>query len=153
MILIISGSIRGSWCSDTLCITPLSVCDLLATQMNMLCNIVQELMLYKFKLSHNTICCEKGEDAVGHRVVTRWFQKFCLVCKNLNNQARSNRPKNVNYVTILQAIDVNLVSWIWRVSGELSICSVWFVTFMTSANSYSAAIFCFTLPKQKLQNF
>ena len=58
------------------------ICDLKATQMNMKHNLIQELMLYEFKCSHNIveatkgICCAKGESAVDERTVTRWFKKF-----------------------------------------------------------------------------
>ena len=60
------------------------------------------------------ICCGKGEGAADHITVTRWF-------KNHNNQAMSGRPKTVNSIAMLQAIEGNLVSNTQRVSGELSI--------------------------------
>ena len=48
-------------------------------------------MLYKFELDHNTvvettknICYIKGEGAIDHSTVTRWFKKFFLGCKNHN---------------------------------------------------------------------
>ena len=34
------------------------------------------------------ISCAKGEDALDHSAVTRWFKKFCLGCKIFNDQAR-----------------------------------------------------------------
>ena len=65
--------------------------------------------------------------------VTRWFLKVCLVCKNLNDQARSGRPKSVESEAVLQ-------SWkqIQHVAlGEYQVnlashCLVWFVTFTES---------------------
>ena len=59
-------------------------------------------MLYEIKLSHNAvegiknICLAKGEGTVDHCTVIRWFKKFCLGCKFLDNQARSGRytPSN-----------------------------------------------------------
>ena len=62
---------------------------------------IQKPMLYKFKLGHNAaevtknICCMIGESAVNHCTITRWLKKFYSGCKNLNNQARSGRPKSV----------------------------------------------------------
>ena len=70
-----------------------SMCDLKFTQMNMQHSLIWELMLYKYKLSHNTmeatknICCAKGEEVVDHSTVTRWWNKFCSGCKNCNDQA------------------------------------------------------------------
>ena len=84
-------------------------------------------MLYKFKLGHNAtkatkrICCAKSEGAVDHRIVTRWFKKFYLVCKNFNNLARSGSPKSKDSLAVLLTIKANLVSSILRVSGELGI--------------------------------
>ena len=31
------------------------MCDLKATQMNVQCSLIREFMIYKFKLSHNTV--------------------------------------------------------------------------------------------------
>ena len=48
------------------------VCDLKAAQMNMQYSLIQELMLYKFKLGHNAmeatknICCMQDESSVHH---------------------------------------------------------------------------------------
>ena len=56
-------------------------------------------MLYKFKLGHNAteatknICSAKGEGTVDHSTVNRWLEKFCLSCKNPNNQVRSSKHK------------------------------------------------------------
>ena len=84
-------------------------------------------MLYEFKLGHNAaeatknICCVKGEGTVDYNTVTRWFKKFCLGCKNCNDQARLGRPKTMNSEDLLQAIEVNPVSSTWRGSGGLNI--------------------------------
>ena len=40
-------------------------------------------------------CYGKGEDALDHSAVKRWFKKFCTSCKNLNDQAKSDGPKIV----------------------------------------------------------
>ena len=55
-------------------------------------------MLYKFDLDYNTmetkknICCAKVEGASDHSTISR-FKKFCSSFKNLNEPARSVRPK------------------------------------------------------------
>ena len=73
-------------------------------------------MLYKFKLGHNAteaakrICFMKGEGAVDHSTVTRWFEKFGSGCKKLNDQTRSGRPETVDSEAEIQAIEVNLSS-------------------------------------------
>ena len=71
-----------------------STCYLKATHMNGQCSLIQEGMLHKFYLGHNTveatknIFCVKSESTVDHITVTRWIKKFCLDFKNLNDQAR-----------------------------------------------------------------
>ena len=63
------------------------MCDLKAAQMNM----QWELMVYEFKLGHDSvettknICCAKDEGAVDH-----CYQKFCSGCKKLDDQAGSH---------------------------------------------------------------
>ena len=63
-------------------------------------------MLYKFEQGHNdaeaikNICRAKGEGAVDHNTVTRWFKKFCSGCKNLDDQAKSSRAKTVDSVAV-----------------------------------------------------
>ena len=39
------------------------------------------------------ICDAKSESSVDHHIVTRLFKRFCLSSKNLNDQARSTKPK------------------------------------------------------------
>ena len=68
------------------------MCNLKATQMNVQCGLIWELMLYKFKLGYRAAevtkkICAKCEGAVDHSAVTRQLKKFCLGYKNLNNQA------------------------------------------------------------------
>ena len=103
-----------------------SIWDFKAVQVNVQPSLIQELMLYEFKLSHNTveaienICYVKSEGVVDHGTVTRWVKKFCLGCKNLDNQPRPGKPKSVYSEGILQTIEANLVSNIQRPSGKLS---------------------------------
>ena len=60
------------------------MCDLKTAQMNGQHSLIQELMLYNFKLDHNTmkatknICFAKSEGTVDHSTVTRWFKKIPL---------------------------------------------------------------------------
>ena len=67
------------------------------------------------------ICSMKREGAVDYSIVTRWFKKFCTGGKNLDDQAKSDRPKIVDSEAILQTIEANPVSSTRRVSGELSL--------------------------------
>ena len=63
------------------------------------------------------ICCTKDEGTIDHSTVTKWFKEFCSVCMNLDDQARSAKPKTVDF----EAIETNLESSTWRVSGDLGI--------------------------------
>ena len=64
-------------------------------------------MLYEFEMDHNAaeatknICCGKGEGAVDHNAVTRWFKKLCL------DQVRSGKPKTVDSKAVFQVIETN----------------------------------------------
>ena len=94
--------------------------------MNVQHSLIREFMLYEFKLGCNFIEVTKNISAkvkvtVDHCLVTRWFKKFCLVCKNLDDQAKSGRPKTVDSEAVLQPIEANLVSSTQRVSSELDI--------------------------------
>ena len=55
-----------------------------------------------------SICYAQGENAVDYSTVSKWFEKFCSHCKNFDE-------------IMLKAIEANLVSNTWRVSGELRI--------------------------------
>ena len=79
-------------------------------------------MFFDFKQFNNAAeDTKESESAVDHSTLTRWFKKFWSSCKNLDDQARSVRPKSVACKTLLQTIDVNLVSCTQRVSGEPNI--------------------------------
>ena len=49
------------------------------------------------------ICYLWGKSAVDHRTINRWFNKFCLGCKNLDDQARSDKPKTVGFLSCAQS--------------------------------------------------
>ena len=61
--------------------------NLEAAQMNVQHSLIQELILYKFKLSHNfakttkNICCANNEDAVEHSTVSRCSRNFAQVSR------------------------------------------------------------------------
>ena len=92
-------------------------------QMNGQHSLIQELMLYKFKLGCNAVeatkksCCAKDEGAVDQGIVIRLFMYFHLGRKNLDNQTSSDMAKRVESKTMLQAIEANFVSSTQRVSG------------------------------------
>ena len=84
------------------------MCDLKATQMNMECSLIQELMYYKFKQGYNPTeasknICVKGEGTVNHITVTRGLKK-CWTRVARNDQVKSGRPKTMDSETPLQAI-------------------------------------------------
>ena len=67
-----------------------SVCDVKATQMNMQHNLIQELVLYEFELSHNTIkftkniCCTKWERVIDHCTKDfAWVARTVMIRQNI----------------------------------------------------------------------
>ena len=97
------------------------------TQMNVHWSQICELMLYNFGMGHeitekkNENIVQKEKNTVDHNEVTKWFKKFLLDYKNLDNQVRSDRPKTINSKAICQVLEANLVSSTWSESGELDI--------------------------------
>ena len=73
------------------------------------------------KFQSSTLATTKSEGKVDHSTVTRWFKKFHTGRKDLNNQARSDRPKSMDSMAVLEAIEANLASNTWRVSDKLVI--------------------------------
>ena len=69
----------------------------------------------------NISCHAKGKCAVDHSTVTKWFKKFCICCKKLNDHTRSGRPKSVDSEVRLQAIEANPANSTWKVSGKFSL--------------------------------
>ena len=61
------------------------------------------------------------KNTVDHCTVSRWLKKFCSGCKNLNNLARSGKPKSMDSNAMLQVIAANPQSSTQRVSGEFNI--------------------------------
>ena len=61
--------------------------DLKAVRMNVQSSLIQELILYEFKMDHSTsesaqkICYAKSNGAVGTGTVTRWLKKFSSCSK------------------------------------------------------------------------
>ena len=100
--------------------------DLKATQMNVQHILIQELLLYKFKLGHSmqetkNICLVDGDGVVDFNTVTKWLKIFCSSCKNHGDQTRLIRPKTMDFEAVLQVIKANLTSSTLRVSSKLSI--------------------------------
>ena len=100
MIIIIIIVVVGAL---TRCALFHSVWGLKVAQMIVPRNLIQEIKLYEFELGDYAVeinknsCRAKGEGAVDYSIVTRWLVKFRLGCKNLNDQTRSVRPKDVNF--------------------------------------------------------
>ena len=90
---------------------------------------MQEFMLYKCELGHNAeeatkcICYSKGDGAVDHNALNKWFKKFCLGCKNLNDQARLCWPKILDYEPSRQIWWVAL--WEYQASSASQFSMAW----------------------------
>ena len=113
----------------THCAFLLSVCGMKTAQINVQRNsLIQEFMFYEFELGHDTEEATKNifVGKVKVQCSKQMFQKFCLGCENFDDQARSDRPKTMYSMTVLQPIDKNPVCSTRRVSGELglSLCKV-----------------------------
>ena len=58
----------------------------------------------------------KGDGAVDHSLVSSLFNIFRLDYKNLNDQARSGRPKTIDTEDLLKAMEANPACSIWWLS-------------------------------------
>ena len=111
--------------------------------MNMQCSLIWELVFYGFELGHktveeaNNISCTKVEGMVDHNTVIRWFRKFCLSHKNLNDKTRSGGPKCMNSDAVLQAIEANHQMTLKEYQVSLKSHSpLWFIIFTILAKVY-----------------
>ena len=75
------------------------VCDLKDAEVNVQSNLIRDLILYEFELSHNTlkatknICDVKSKGVIDYSTVTRKLKKkFAWVTRTLT--IKLNRPKN-----------------------------------------------------------
>ena len=82
-----------------------------------MCNgLIWKLIFYKFELGHNvteaikTLCCAKGESKVDNSTVVRWLEKFGKNGNNLNDQAKSGKPKTMDSKAVHQTIEANPAS-------------------------------------------
>ena len=79
----------------------------------MQCDLIQELMFYKFEPSHKSVdvtkrhllCKNKG--AVDITTITRSVEKLREDCKKPDNQAMSRRVNIVDSEPVLQTIEAN----------------------------------------------
>ena len=85
----------------------------------------------------------EGERAVDHSPVSRWLNKFCSGCQDFNDQARSGKPKTMDY----QRGKSNEQHWEGIRRASASHCRVWFITFSTLAKVFEATQLCRTLWK------
>ena len=90
------------------------------------CSLIWEVIFYNntTKASKN-ICYAKGEDAIDHCITSQLFQK-CYSGKNLDNQARSSRPKTMNSKTMRQ------IQWVALSEYQASLA---YQSFTNSANA------------------
>ena len=106
-------------------------------------------LVYKNAEEIENICCV-WKVTVQLITETRWFMKILVGLQELQQLGRSGKPKSVDSEAVLQAIEINLGSSIWRTS--ISHSPVRFVTFMTLANGIWS---CWIVPHitKILQNF
>jgi len=82
-----------------LCIALFSVCDWKVAQINVQRSLIRKIMIYELEQNHNVLeatksfCCAKGEGAVDHSTVNRWFKKYHSTCRNFDDHAMSGKPK------------------------------------------------------------
>ena len=136
------------WCAY-MCTASPYVCDLEVTQMNMQSSLIQELLLYKIKLSRDTmeatknICFTKHQDAVDHSTVTKDWRNFNRVARTLMIRQSQVGPKLwiprpfPKWLRQIQEIALKE----YQVSSA-SHCTVWFVTFMTLAKYLEFSLNC-----------
>ena len=132
-------------CALLLCVC-VCVCVLKAAQRNVQHSLIRELMLYGFQQGHKAaeetknICCVKGKYELDHCTVIKLSKTFHSGCKNVDDQAKSGRPKTVDF----EATVANLASSSRRVSGEFSISKYSVVFYFYDLG---VAELCFNLPK------
>ena len=84
-------------------------------------------MLWEFDVGHNAVdatenlFCRKDESASDHSTEIYQIKKYQSGCKNVYDQVRSSRPKNVVFEAEIKIIETRQTCPAWRVSGELSI--------------------------------
>ena len=108
-------------CLLTHCTLLHSMCDSKATQMNVQHHLIQEFLLYKFKLGHDAteatknICCMKSECTV--IMIFQMVQEILLVFP----RSRQSGKVRVDSKFMLQAIELNSAGSSQKVTGKLSI--------------------------------
>ena len=90
----------------TCCALLHSMCNLKAAQLNVPCRLGNlGFMSSNIMITTKNICCTKGVGTVDHSSVSRYLKKFCLCCKNFDDQARSGRFKTVDSEAEFQVIE------------------------------------------------
>ena len=54
--------------------------------------------------------CVEHEGIVDYNTINKWFKKFWLGCRNIDDLEKSSRPKTINFKTVFQAVLENQVS-------------------------------------------
>ena len=96
--------------------------------MNVQHSLIWELILYEFKLGHNTTevtkntYCMKGEGPVDYNSSNQMVSKILLRLQEPQQSGKFRvRLKTLDSVAVVLALEINPVSSTWSVSGELSI--------------------------------
>ena len=108
------------------CVLLHSMCDLKATQINMLCGLIWELMLYKFKLGLNTaettkyIYWAKNDSLVILSRVIRWF-KILLGLPELQRSSNIRWVKNCEFWCHAPSPRGKCSEWPWKSIRHLKV--------------------------------
>ena len=80
-----------------------------------------------------SIYCAKSDGTVDQITVIRWLKKFLSACKKHDDQVRSGKLKTVDFEAVIQAIEVNPASSIWR-RNSISPIPVWSIIIVNNIN-------------------
>lgn len=75
--------------------------------------LIRGCLLYEYKhgtkaaVAAQKICTAFGDDVVSDRTAQKWFKKFSSGDFNLNDEARSGRPKIINNEDLQQVVEAN----------------------------------------------
>ena len=129
-----------------------SLCMWFKSHTDWMCNVIQELRLYNFKLVYKiaeatkNIFYAKGENAVDHSIVIKCLKKFWSGCKILKQGLVGLKPLISRPCSKSKRQICRVTLWEHQVTSS-SHSSVWFITFMASAKASGAAELCLTMLK------
>ena len=142
LLKVLTAVDRGSWHAD---------CQRLSNNTQTKCNVVQFRNLYSTSLNCyktiKNICCVKGEGAVDHSTVSRWFKKFHLHCITL--MIKQGQIGLKVWIPRLCSKPLEQIRWVALGENQASLTfhsSHWFITFSTSETFRTTELYLI-LPK------